>query len=95
MADELILRRIYPRWKSEAAALITRALLLTFILTGSLTLNREKAFLVLLVPLIFFFWVGLWCAAGVVYRHTQNAFSAALFAAVVQGWAFAAWFVMV
>jgi hypothetical protein len=95
MADELIIRRIHPTWKSHAVALMTKVLLVTFILTGSLMFNPDKAFLLLIVPLILVFWVGLWFAAGVIHRYTQNAFSAALFAAIIQGWMFAAWFVLV
>ena len=95
IADETGVRRLSPRWKSEAAALLTRGLMLAFILTGVLTLNRKAAFLVLITPLITLFWIALWFAAGVVHRHTQNPLAAALFAALVQGWAFAAWFVTI
>jgi hypothetical protein len=49
----------------------------------------------LIVPLIFGFWIGLWFATGVVHRNTREPLSAALFAAIVQGWAFAAWFVTI
>ena len=38
---------------------------------------------------------GLWFATGIVHRHTQSPYAAALFAALVQGWAFAAWFVTI
>jgi pimeloyl-ACP methyl ester carboxylesterase len=95
LCDEITIRRIRRRWKSEVTALLTRGMLLAFILTGVLTLNRESSFLVLIVPLIVIFWIGLWLAAGVVHRHTQSPVAAALFAAVVQGWAFAAWFVTI
>ena len=93
ISDEWIIRRIRPRWKSEAVALLTRGLLLAFILTGVLTLNRESAFLVMIAPLIVIFWIALWFATGVIHRHTQSPIAAALFAALVQGWAFAAWFI--
>jgi pimeloyl-ACP methyl ester carboxylesterase len=93
--DELITRRLVPNWHARAAALVTRGLFLAFLLTGVLTLNREKAFLVLIVHLIFGFWIGLWFATGVVHRNTREPLSAALFAAIVQGWAFAAWFVTI
>jgi hypothetical protein len=73
--------------------LITRTLLWAFLMRSLLLLNREDAFLVLIAHLIVFFWIALWFAAGIVHRHTQSPFAAALFAALVQGWAFAAWFV--
>lgn len=94
-ADEVVIRALRPRWKSIVVALVTRALLLAFLLVGVLILNRENAFLFLIAPLITLFWIGLWFASGVVQRGTQNAFATALFAALVQGWAFAAWFVTV
>jgi len=95
VSDELTIRRIQPRWKSEATALLTRGLFLAFILTGVLTLNRNDAFLVLITPLVVAFWIALWFATGVVHRHTRSPLAAAIFAALVQGWAFAAWFVTI
>src|SRR5262249_24708130 len=95
VSDELTIRRIQPRWKSEAVALLTRGVFLAFILTGVLTLNRNHAFLVLIAPLVVAFWIALWFAAGVVHRSTQSPLAAAIFAALVQGWAFAAWFVTI
>jgi len=95
VSDELTIRRIQPRWKSEAVALLTRGVFLAFILTGVLTLNRNDAFLVLIAPLVVAFWIALWFAAGVVHRSTQSPLAAAIFAALVQGWAFAAWFVTI
>jgi len=95
ISDELIIRPIHPRWKSDMVAILTRGILLALILTGVLTLNRESDFLVLIVPLIAIFWIGLWFAAGIVHRYTQSPIAAALFAATVQGWAFAAWFVTI
>ncbi len=94
LSDELTIRRIQPRWKSDTIALLTRGLLLAFILTGVLTFNRENDFLVLIVPLIVIFWIALWLAAGVVHRNTHSPIAAAFFSALVQGWAFAAWFVI-
>ena len=95
LSDELLIRRIGPRWKSEGVAVLTRILLVLFMITGTLTLNRESAFLLLILPLVAFFWIILWIAAGIVHRHTQSAMAAALFAALVQGWAFAALFVTI
>jgi hypothetical protein len=95
MSDEMTIRHIRPRWKSEMVALLTRGLLLAFLLTGVLTINRGDAFLVLIAPLITMFWIALWFASGVIHRHTQSSLAAALFAAIVQGWAFAAWFVTI
>jgi hypothetical protein len=93
--DEVIIRRLVPAWHAAAVALVTRGLFLAFVLTGVLTFNREKAFLVLIVPLIFAFWIGLWFTTGVVHRSTREPVSAAIFAAIVQGWAFAALFVTI
>jgi hypothetical protein len=93
--DELVIRPLRPEWKSISVALLTRCLLLAFLLLGVLILNRENAFLVLIVPLITIFWIGLWFAAGVIHMKTQNALATALFCALVQGWAFAAWFVTI
>ncbi len=93
-ADEWILRSLHPRWMRLGVALLTRGLLLAFVLTGVLILNRESAFLVLIAPLITLFWIGLWFAAGFVHKALRDPFAAALFSALVQGWAFAAWFVI-
>jgi hypothetical protein len=93
--DELILRPIYPRWKAAALGLLTRALLGASISTGTLVFNREDAFLVLIIHLVVLFWIGLWFATELVHRHTQNAYAAAFFAALIQGWAFAALFITV
>jgi pimeloyl-ACP methyl ester carboxylesterase/heme/copper-type cytochrome/quinol oxidase subunit 4 len=95
LSDELTIRRIQPRWKAETVALITRGLFLAFILTGVLTLNRTDAFLVLIAPLVAGFWIALWFASGVVHRYTRSPLAAAIFASIVQGWAFAAWFVTI
>jgi pimeloyl-ACP methyl ester carboxylesterase len=95
MSDELAIRHIQPRWKSEMVALLTRILLLAFLLTGVLTINRGDAFVVLIAPLITVFWIALWFASGVIHRHTQSPIAAAMFAAILQGWAFAAWFVTI
>jgi hypothetical protein len=72
VADEFLLRRIQPRLKSEAFALLTRGLLLAVLLTGVLDLNREHMFLVLIAPLIVIFWIALWFSAGVIHRHTTR-----------------------
>ena len=95
ISDELMIRTIYPRWKSIGVAIITRGLLWAFLVSGVLLLNRNDAFLVLIAHLMVLFWMLLWFATGVVHRHTQDPFAAALFAALVEGWAFAAWFVTI
>ena len=95
LQDELIIRPIAPAWKSTIVAVLTRLIFLAFLLTGALVLNRDKGFLVLLVPAIVGFWIALWFASGLVHRNTQEPLSAAIFAAIVQGWAFAAWFVTI
>ena len=95
LSDEMTIRTIYPRWKSLGVALITRVLLWAFVVSGVLLLNRNDAFLVLIAHLMALFWIVLWFATDVVYRHTQDPFAAAVFAALVQGWAFSAWFVTI
>src|SRR5262249_43257505 len=70
LSDELLIRRIQPRWKSESLAILTRVILLAFILTGVLTFNRASGFLVLIAPLIVVFWLALWFAAGLIHTHT-------------------------
>jgi pimeloyl-ACP methyl ester carboxylesterase len=93
--DELTIRRIETRWKSIVVAIITRGVLWSFLVTGVLLLNRDKAFLVLIAHFIVLFWILLWFASGIVHRHTQDPLAAAVFAAIVQGWVFAAWFVTI
>jgi pimeloyl-ACP methyl ester carboxylesterase len=92
--DEMTLRKIGPAWRSIGTTIVTKGLLWAFLIAGVLLLNREAAFLVLIAHLMVFFWIALWFAAHVVHRHTQDPFAAALFAALIQGWAFAAWFVI-
>jgi pimeloyl-ACP methyl ester carboxylesterase len=92
--DETTIRKIRPRWASIGMAVLTRTILWAGLITGVLLLNRDAAFLVLIAHLMVFFWIALWFGAYVVHRHTQDPFAAALFAALVQGWAFAAWFVI-
>jgi hypothetical protein len=92
--DETTLRRIPPPWAASGMAVLTRAILWAGLITGVLLLNRDAAFLVLIAHLMVFFWIALWFGAYVVHRHTQDPFAAALFAALVQGWCFAAWFVV-
>ncbi|PYR81798.1 MAG: hypothetical protein DMG18_15675 [Acidobacteria bacterium] len=93
-SDEWMIRHLEPRWKCIGVALLTRGLLLAFLLAGVLILNRENVFLVLIAPLITLFWIGLWFAAGVVYKSTSDPSASGMFSALVQGWAFAAWFVI-
>ena len=49
----------------------------------------------LLAGMMLMFWITLWFAAEIVSRRIQNPLASALFAALVQGWMFAAWFVTV
>jgi pimeloyl-ACP methyl ester carboxylesterase len=93
ISDELTIRRIQPRWKSAAVAFLTRALLSALILMGILIFNRQSGFLLMMIPLLVAFWMGLWFATGFIHRNAGNAIAAALFAALVQGWVFAALFV--
>ncbi|HEY2380593.1 MAG TPA: alpha/beta fold hydrolase [Terriglobia bacterium] len=93
--DETITREIGARWRNAGIAVVTRTLIAASIATGVLLLNRQSAFIVLLLGLFLVFWLTLWIATGLVGRHVRNPVAAALFAALVQGWMFAAWFVTV
>jgi len=94
-SDEVLIRRIHPTWKSILTGVLTRGLFVPFLLTGVLIFNRESGLLIMIGPGIAVFWIALWLATGDVHRPTRSAFAAALFAAIVQGWFFAAWFVKV
>jgi alpha-beta hydrolase superfamily lysophospholipase len=94
VADEHFIRPLRPWWKSAGLALLTRLLLAGFIATGVLTLKRADAFVVLTLHLVILFWMFLWFAGEVVRRHTQDPLSTAVFCALVQGWVFAAIFVI-
>jgi hypothetical protein len=93
--DEIAVRHAGSGWRNAVVAIGTRALLTAWVATGVLMFNRESAFLALLMGLISSFWVALWFFTGLVGRNLQNAAATALFAALVQGWMFAAWFVTV
>jgi hypothetical protein len=91
--DELFIRAIYPRWKSFALAVLSRVLLGAITSAAVLILNPTDAFIVLIIHLVVLFWILLWAATELVHRHTQDAAASALFAALIQGWVFAALFV--
>lgn len=90
--DEIALRT-GPGWRVAATGVLTKSLMGAAIVTGVLILNRQQAFLVLIAHLVVLFWIALWFLTEIVRRHTQNPVAAALFAALAQGWVFAAWFV--
>jgi pimeloyl-ACP methyl ester carboxylesterase len=79
--------------KTLITGLLTRGLLGASILMGVLTLNRDDAFLVLIIHLMVLFWVVLWLLTHFVRSRTGSPLAAAIFASLVQGWIFAAWFV--
>jgi hypothetical protein len=93
LSDELLFR-FSGGLKSFFLFALTRVLFLAVLSTGVLTVNREDAFLLMLVPLLLLFWIGLWLATTFVRRQTGDALAAAVFAAVVQSWVFAATFVV-
>jgi pimeloyl-ACP methyl ester carboxylesterase len=93
--DEVAIRDTVHFGRNATIAIATRALLIAWMATGVLLLNRESAFLVLLLGLILLFWAALWCFTELIRRNVQNPAATALFAALVQGWMFAAWFVTV
>ncbi len=88
--DELTLRPIPTAWKRWGTFLLTRMILWAAIVTGVLVLNTEASFLVLIMHFVVVFWLLLWWMTGFIARRTGNPGAAALFAAVVHGWALAA-----
>lgn len=91
--DEENLRRI-PSWLRRWTALLaTRGLLWSSVVTGVLLLNPGEGLLVLIMHLVVAFWLLLWGLTAFVARKTGEPAAAALFAALVQGWVFAAIFV--
>ena len=93
--DELALRSIPVVWKRWGMFLLTRIILWASVVTGVLLLNPDKEFLVLIMHLIVVFWIVLWGGTGLIARRTGEAGAAALFAAIVHGWALASIFVRV
>lgn len=93
--DEQTLRPVPLAWKRWGMFLLTRVMLWAAVVTGVLLLNTEKSFLVLIMHLVVMFWVLLWWMTGFIARRTGEAGAAALFAAVVHGWALAALFVRI
>jgi hypothetical protein len=93
--DEVAIRPLGKHWRTAALGMLTRLLLVGAISTGILTLNYDSAFFVLMTGLMLMFWVTLWFATEIVSSRIQHPLAAALFAALVQGWMFAAWFVTV
>jgi hypothetical protein len=94
LADEFFLRPAAARWKRAALGILTRVLLGALVLTGVLLLNRDAAFLALVVHVVVSFWTALWFVTEAVRRNTQDPLAAAIFASLVQGWAFAAAFII-
>ena len=93
--DEVAIRPFVSAWRTVTLGILTRLLLTAGIAMGILTLNRESGFFVLLTGMMLMFWITLWLATEIVSRHLQSPFAAAFFAALVQGWMFAAWFVTI
>jgi hypothetical protein len=92
-ADEALLRPARWTWRSTALVLVTRVVLGAVVVTGGLILYRESAFLLLMMHGVILLWMLLWLGGHLVRRHT-DAFSAALFAALLQAWVFSALFVI-
>jgi len=55
--DETTIRKIHPQGVSIGMAIITKAILWAFLITGALLLNRDAAFLILIAHLMVFFWM--------------------------------------
>ena len=85
--DELQTRR------SFVTAALARGVLGCAMAMGVLTFERSAAFLVIVTHLMILFWIGLWMLTGVVRRRTGDPLAAAIFASLIQGWLFAAWFI--
>jgi pimeloyl-ACP methyl ester carboxylesterase len=94
LADEVLLRPLRPAWKATCVAILTRIALGAVAVSAVLIVNRQSAFLVLLGHLVVLFWIALWFATWAVRKRTDPV-TAACFAALVQGWGFAAIFVTV
>jgi pimeloyl-ACP methyl ester carboxylesterase len=94
LADEILLRPLRPAWKATGVAILTRIALGAVAVSAVLIVNRQSAFLVLLGHLVVLFWIALWFATWAVRKRTDPV-TAACFAALVQGWGFAAIFVTV
>ena len=94
LADEYLLRPIQPARKAAVLAILTRIILWAVTITGALILNRQSSFLLLVTHFAVFLWIGLWFAAAAI-RRRSSPFAAACFAAMVQGWFFAALFILV
>jgi len=84
LADQAMVRPVL--------ALVSRVMVGAIVVTAGLTLHRDAAFLLLLMPAVLGFWIVLWFLTGAVRRRT-DAVSAALFAALIQAWVFSALFV--
>ncbi len=95
MFDELEIRSIRSGWIRTLTFVTTRIILWAAVITGILLLNPESSFLVLITHLVVLFWLVLWWMAGFVRRATADPVATALFAALVQGWAFASVFVRI
>lgn len=94
LADETILRPLRPWWKAAGLAAVTRLVLVAAILCGALLIRREDAFILLLSHVVAAFWIVLWLAGEALRGRTDNPLALALFGALVQGWIFAAVFVV-
>ena len=95
MYEENTLRTIPSAWKRWGMVLLTRSVLWASLVTGVLLFNTEASFLVLIMHFIVVFWLGLSWMTGVVFRITEEAGAAALFASLVQAWVFASLFVRI
>ena len=95
LRDEETLRGFGSWWMKWGTFVVTRAILWAGVITGVLLLNNDAAFLILIMHLVVAFWLALWWMTGFVAARTGEPAAAALFAALVQGWVFAAIFVRI
>lgn len=94
MADELFVRPAASWWRRLGLGILTRALLGAFALSGVLLLSTDYAFLALVLHVVVSFWIVLWFVTEAIHKNTQDPLATAIFASLVQGWAFAAAFVI-
>ncbi len=88
--DEQTLGRVRGTAKRWAGFLATRGLLWPIVVTGVLLFDRSESLLVLVMHLVLCFWLVLGSMSTFVARKTGEPAAAALFAALVQAWVFAA-----
>jgi hypothetical protein len=94
LADEVLIRPIRPRWKGLFAMLVTRGLLGAIVFSAAVRWWDGTLFLGMMMDSVVYFWIGLWFVGSVVHWRTKDPLATAVFMALIQGWLFAALFVI-